>query len=99
MNVMSGIVSTARRRPRVAALGLMVAITVGLVAGLTGVATASRDPGPRLAPGRAIPTSAYCAEPEELAFLALINQHRAQNGLGPLTLTQTLGAAAEHHSL
>ena len=41
----------------------------------------------------------YCAEPEELAFLKLINDYRAQNGLGPLVLTQTLGAASEHHSV
>jgi uncharacterized protein YkwD len=43
--------------------------------------------------------SDYCAEPEELAFLTLINNYRAQNGLQPLVLTQTLGAASEHHSV
>jgi len=41
----------------------------------------------------------YCAEPEELAFLKLINDYRAQNGLGPLVLSQTLGAASEYHSI
>jgi uncharacterized protein YkwD len=44
-------------------------------------------------------SASYCAEPEELAFLKLINDYRAQNGLGPLVLTQTLGAASEHHSV
>jgi len=44
-------------------------------------------------------TADYCAEPEDLAFLKLINDYRAQNGLGPLVMTQTLGAASEHHSL
>lgn len=41
----------------------------------------------------------YCADAEENAFLGLINQYRAANGLGALVHTQTLGAAAEHHSV
>jgi uncharacterized protein YkwD/uncharacterized protein YraI len=44
-------------------------------------------------------TSGYCADAEENAFLQLINQYRAANGLGQLTHTQTLAAAAEHHSV
>lgn len=50
-------------------------------------------------PAAAIPTSAYCLEPEEAQFLNLINQHRAQNGVPPLVASQTAGAAAKHHSL
>jgi hypothetical protein len=46
----------------------------------------------------AAPAAAYCAEPEELAFLAIINDYREQNGLWPLALSQAMGAAAEHHS-
>ena len=46
-----------------------------------------------------MPAADYCAEPEELAFLKLINDYRAQNGVGPLVLSQTLGAASEHHSI
>ncbi|HEV2108989.1 MAG TPA: SH3 domain-containing protein [Thermomicrobiales bacterium] len=41
----------------------------------------------------------YCADGEENAFLGLINQYRAANGLGRLVHTQTLAAAAEHHSV
>lgn len=41
----------------------------------------------------------YCADAEEDAFLGLINQYRAANGLGALVHTQTLAAAAEHHSV
>lgn len=41
----------------------------------------------------------YCADAEENAFLGLINQYRAANGLGALAHTQTLAAAAEHHSV
>ncbi len=43
-------------------------------------------------------TESYCAEPEEVAFLNLINVYRAQNGLGALRMSQAVGAAAEHHS-
>src|SRR5262249_52408049 len=42
--------------------------------------------------------SGYCADSEELAFLTLINNYRAQNALGPLVLTQTLGASSDYHS-
>lgn len=40
----------------------------------------------------------YCIEPEELEFLSMINNYRAQNGLVPLEISQTLGAAAANHS-
>ena len=42
--------------------------------------------------------SEYCASSEEIAFLALINDYRRANGLRAFVLSQTLGAAAEHHS-
>ncbi len=51
------------------------------------------------APAAALQVADYCADEEERAFLDLINAYRAQNGLGPLQLSQTLGAAAEEHSL
>jgi uncharacterized protein YkwD len=41
---------------------------------------------------------AYCADAEEAAFLTLINAYRAEHGLTPLASSQTLSAAAEHHS-
>jgi uncharacterized protein YraI/uncharacterized protein YkwD len=40
----------------------------------------------------------YCIEPEELSFLSIINDYRAQNGLVPFQISQTLGAAAALHS-
>jgi len=46
-----------------------------------------------------VTASGYCADAEERYFLKLINDYRAQNGRGPLRLTKTLGAAAEHHSV
>jgi uncharacterized protein YkwD len=42
--------------------------------------------------------SEYCASSEEIAFLTLINDYRRANGLKAFVLSQTLGAAAEHHS-
>jgi uncharacterized protein YkwD len=51
------------------------------------------------APTAALSPGAYCMEPEEAAFLSLINQYRAQHGLGPLRASQTAGTAAEHHSV
>ena len=38
-------------------------------------------------------------DPEELALLALINDYRAQNGVGPLVLGPAMSAAADVHSL
>ncbi|HEV2109645.1 MAG TPA: CAP domain-containing protein [Thermomicrobiales bacterium] len=49
-------------------------------------------------PAAALSTGAYCLEPEEAAFLTLINQYRAQHGLPALATSQTVGAAAKHHS-
>jgi len=44
-------------------------------------------------------TESYCAHPNELHMLDIINTYRAQNGLPTLELSQTLGAAAVHHSI
>lgn len=43
-------------------------------------------------------TTPPCADAEEMAFLTLINDYRAANGLGPLALSPTLSAAADAHS-
>lgn len=42
--------------------------------------------------------AAYSPEPEELAFLELLNAYRAEHGARRLSLQKQLGAAAEHHS-
>jgi len=44
-------------------------------------------------------TVAYCVEPVEVEFLGYINAYRADFGLGALRMSQTAGAAAEHHSV
>jgi uncharacterized protein YkwD len=43
-------------------------------------------------------TASWCASPREVALLGLINDLRAEKGLVPLAMSQSLGAAAEHHS-
>ena len=75
-------------------------VLIALTLGLTGTLALLAGPGPShfALQARAMPASDWCADPEELAFLTLINDYRAANGFGPLVLTQTLGAAAEHHS-
>lgn len=40
-----------------------------------------------------------CVDTEEEALLTQINAYRAQNGMGPLQLSQTLGDAADAHSV
>jgi uncharacterized protein YkwD len=50
------------------------------------------------APTLAITASQYQPEAQECAFLKQINDYRAANGKGRLTLSKKLGAAAEHHS-
>ncbi|MCC6791477.1 MAG: hypothetical protein IT336_07335 [Thermomicrobiales bacterium] len=53
-------------------------------------ATTGNDP--------AAPALPVCVDAEELAFLKLVNDHRAANGLEPFALSGTLSAAAKLHS-
>jgi uncharacterized protein YkwD len=85
--------------PRRTILLTVLALLVGALGIAPAVATAG--PAPRQAARTADHTSAaeYCLEPEEQAFLKLINDYRAQNGRSALVAVKTLGAAAEHHSV
>jgi uncharacterized protein YraI len=51
-----------------------------------------------IAQGAPVATGA-CADGEEAQFLDLVNAYRAENGLGPLTLSQSLSNASEYHSI
>lgn len=79
-------------RPR-ALLSLVAALVVFATSFVAAVAAP-------LGGSRAIETSsaAWSAESVECEFLGLINQHRKTNGLGSLTISLTLSAAAEFHS-
>ncbi len=46
-----------------------------------------------------IDTTSHCADSEEQAFLGLLNDYRASQGVAPVALGQSVSAAAEHHSL
>jgi len=79
-------------RPR-KLLGLVAALVV--FATSFAAAAAAPQGGARVVDSR---SAAWSAEPVECEFLGLINQHRKNNGLGSLTISLTLSAAAEFHS-
>src|SRR5262249_26593506 len=74
-------------------------VTAVVLVATVGPAVAS--PGTHVsAPSVAFTTPAeYSPDAQECQFLVLINQYRAQNNQGSLTLLRSLGAAAEHHSV
>lgn len=68
--------------------------------GAGGTTTTTGDAGNAPAAGNvAATTAATCADAEESAFLQLINDYRAQNGVQPLAFSQTLSVAADNHSV
>ena len=72
-------------------LMVLVKTSVALVALVPLVATVGR-------PGHVRAAESHCADPQEQAFLTLINDYRAANGLAPLALSETLNKAADAHS-
>jgi uncharacterized protein YkwD len=67
------------------------------IGGMIGVAQAAPDPLPVVSQA-VYATDEPCIDTEEAAFLGLINQYRAQNGLGALQFSGKLTAAANYHS-
>ena len=67
------------------------------VAGITTAAVAAA-PAPGTSRHAELAAYSYCPDGEDLAFLSLINQYRADNGLPALSLSRALGAAANRHS-
>jgi len=93
--MLSHILSGSRPRRALRTLILTLACV-----GIASPATAAAPAPPTVTADPSFVTAAgYCADAEERAFLALINAHRAENGRGPLRLTKTLAAAADHHSV
>jgi uncharacterized protein YraI/uncharacterized protein YkwD len=82
---------------RWARLGIVALI--GLGSGLPTVSALAAPPMQQEIAALPAVTLDYCAEPEEVAFLSILNNYRTQNGLQPLKLSQTLGAAAAAHSV
>jgi len=78
-----------------------LAPVLGLIAALllTSSALASVGTSIRIHESRNLSAASFCADPEESAFLSLMNTYRVQNGLKPLVFSQTIGAAADYHSV
>ena len=73
---------------------------VGALALLAPSVGAAPSEAPRLALAPAVIDSAdACVDEEEVAFLALINDHRAASGLRPLSVSASLSSAAAYHSI
>lgn len=73
----------------------LLALVLALGAFQYGTAAPSRHSAVQTNP---FATTGYCADSEDMAFLQLINDYRAQNGLGPLALSQKLADASYYHS-
>src|SRR5215211_233195 len=91
---------TARGRDVQVRLATALSVMLGLGILLSQVDLTSAAPGQSATSvvTNNVGVSEYCATSEEIAFLALINDYRRVNGLKAFVLSQTLGAAAEHHS-
>ena len=75
-------------------------VAIAIIFSVLGPASTFAAPGSTgttLTPSATL-ASSYCADPEELAMLSELNAYRSEHGLGELTLSATLGAAAKHHS-
>lgn len=82
-------------RPRI----IRLLIAFGLLGATITPAVAAPAGGSSTRSGAPTTASEWKPQAEECAFVALINNYRQQNGLGTLTISLTLGAAAEHHSI
>ena len=80
------------KRLHVALFALLVAL------GVVQFGVAAPSPRGAAAPSVLHASTGYCADAEDIAFLQLINNYRAQNGLGPLVLSQKLADASYYHS-
>lgn len=78
---------------------LLFSILVLIASTIVGPVSAGAAPGGRSTDGdSSFADSSWKPEAVECEFLGLINAYRKENGLGNLTISITLGAAAEHHS-
>lgn len=76
----------------VAIVGLLVALALPHAA-FANPSTAAKSPT-----GEPAGSETYCADSEEFELFTEINDYRSANGLAPLVLSPSLGAAADHHS-
>ncbi|HEX5992072.1 MAG TPA: SH3 domain-containing protein [Thermomicrobiales bacterium] len=89
-----------RTPARSRALGSRVAAAVATFSlCTTGAAAAPAVPANLGQPVLAVSSADACADSEEVAFLALINDYRAASGLRPLSISASLSSAAAYHSV
>ncbi|MCA9877130.1 MAG: SH3 domain-containing protein [Thermomicrobiales bacterium] len=89
-----GLVVSSRRRWQVLA-GL-----AGVLLTAPGTSAAVLQPAaPTGGALQALSSADACLDAEEIAFLGDINDHRALAGLGPLSVSSSLSAAAAYHSI
>lgn len=89
-----------RTPARLCALGARVAAAVAAFSLFaTGAAAAPAVPAGLGQPALAVNSADACADSEEIAFLALINDYRAASGLRPLSISASLSSAAAYHSV
>jgi uncharacterized protein YkwD/uncharacterized protein YraI len=82
--------------------GLMARVVAAVGALMLMAPTVQGAPteAPSLSSVSAVVSSAdACVDDEEVAFLALINDHRAASGLRPLSVSASLSSAAAYHSI
>ena len=84
--------------PRVWCGAVMAALSTILLVAPTATATPAAPP--RFAQPLYAPQSAdACADSEEVAFLALINDYRAASGVRPLSISSSLSSESAYHSV
>ncbi|HEX2281107.1 MAG TPA: CAP domain-containing protein, partial [Thermomicrobiales bacterium] len=89
-----------RTPARSRALGMRVAAAVAAFSLFaTGAAAAPAVPPSFGEPALVVSSADACADSEEVAFLALINDYRAASGLRSLSLSSSLSSAAAYHSV
>ncbi len=85
------------RKPRAFSSVLLVTFVLSLLGGISAsAAPTNTGTGTTRLENTA---SGYRPAGQECIFISLINNHRKKYGVAPLTMTRTLGAAAEHHSV
>jgi len=77
---------------------IFAVLTLSLLLVTPVVVSASPDDSSSVEGETGYANGAYCADAEEWALLQQINDYRFDEGLDPLTLSETLGGAADHHS-
>ena len=89
-----------RTPARLCAIGARVAAAVAAFSLFaTGAAAAPAVPAGLGQPALAVNSADACADSEEIAFLALINDYRAASGQRPLSISASLSSAAAYHSV